>query len=108
METRSKTLLHPFSFETPNLGGVMRENENTFLALEMRKGIFIQQLEVNINFDEASECWKANKKSIGNGCYHYICLQKTKTGNKCNRKPEINSDFCKIHNKNKNKNKNSL
>ena len=79
MQTRSKTLLNRFSFETPILGDVVSKNKDTFSALEMGKGIFIQQFRVNINFDEASECWKANKKSIGNGCYQYICLQKTKT-----------------------------
>ena len=29
--------------------------------------------EVNIDFDEASNFWKQNKKSIGNGQYKYIC-----------------------------------
>jgi hypothetical protein len=29
--------------------------------------------EVNIDFDGASNAWKANKKSIGNGQYKYIC-----------------------------------
>lgn len=62
---------------------------------QLKKPLF----EVNINFEEASECWKANKKPIGNGCYHYICLQKTKSGNSCKRKPEQNSDFCKVHSK---------
>ena len=27
---------------------------------------------VNIDFDEASNAWKANKRSIGNGSYRYI------------------------------------
>ena len=31
------------------------------------------EYEVNIDFDEASEAWKANKKSTGGGCYKYIC-----------------------------------
>jgi hypothetical protein len=31
--------LHHFSFETPTLGGVLSENEDTFSALEMRKGV---------------------------------------------------------------------
>ena len=31
--------LHHFSFETPTLGGVLSENGDTFLALEMRKGV---------------------------------------------------------------------
>ena len=33
-----------------------------------------QQLyEVNIDFDAASEAWRTNKKSVGNGFYKYIC-----------------------------------
>lgn len=32
--------------------------------------------EVNIDFDAASEAWKANKRSIGNGSYRYVCCKK--------------------------------
>jgi hypothetical protein len=53
--------------------------------------------EVNINFDEASEAWRANKKHTGNGMYKYICCGITKTGKKCNRQPLSNYDYCKIH-----------
>jgi hypothetical protein len=34
--------------------------------------------EVNIDFDSASEAWKANKKSIGNGMYKYVFEKKEK------------------------------
>jgi len=34
--------------------------------------------EVNIDFDSASKSWKANKRSIGNGCYVYIYSNKGK------------------------------
>jgi len=53
--------------------------------------------EVNIDFDEASIAWKANKKSNGNGTYKYCCIQKTKEGKPCPRKPLSGCDFCKIH-----------
>lgn len=53
--------------------------------------------DVKINFDEASEAWRANKKSIGNGHYKYICTQKTKTGNHCKRESLKFCDHCKIH-----------
>ena len=53
--------------------------------------------EVNIDFDEASEAWKSNKKSNGNGTYVYICMETTKKGNKCARKPLSGAEFCKIH-----------
>ena len=59
-----------------------------------------QQLEFNFDFDHSSECWKANKKTIGNGCYTYICGFLLKNGNPCLRSPVKNKDFCCIHNKN--------
>ena len=56
---------------------------------------------VEIDFDGASSDWKANKKPTGNGCYKYICSQKTKSGKQCKREclPECNS--CKTHNNSK-------
>jgi hypothetical protein len=53
--------------------------------------------EVDIDFDEASEAWRANKKHIGNGMFNYICSGSTKSGNKCNRQPVLNSEYCKTH-----------
>ena len=52
---------------------------------------------VEINFDEASEAWKANKKSTGNGCYKYICSKKTILGNPCKRESLAGCEYCKIH-----------
>ena len=58
-----------------------------------------EQLEYNfvIDFDLASEAWRANKKSIGNGSYKYVCSSICKSNNRCNRTPVINENFCKIH-----------
>jgi hypothetical protein len=53
--------------------------------------------DVVIDFDEASLLWRANKKSIKNGCYKYICFQTTKSGNKCKRESLVGQEFCKIH-----------
>ena len=39
--------------------------------------------EVKIDFDEASEAWKANKKYIGNGTYKYVCAKRGKNNNCC-------------------------
>lgn len=55
--------------------------------------------EVDIDFDGASEAWRSNKKQVGNGMFKYICCGITKTGNKCNRQPVLNSEYCKIHKK---------
>ena len=61
----------------------------------------LQELEFVFDFDNASECWKANKKSIGNGCYTYICGAVLKTGGVCQRSPMKCSDFCSVHSKKK-------
>lgn len=79
--------------------------------------------EVNIQFDEASNAWKANKISIGKGQYEYItppqptaelenitctvhelppqqnmCNGFWKTGKKCTRIPFYKNEFCYWHN----------
>lgn len=60
--------------------------------------------EVNIDFDEASEAWKSNKKYIGNGTYKYMCCGHYKNGKPCNRTAtfdilDLKDDgmYCKIH-----------
>ena len=56
--------------------------------------------EVNIDFDDASEAWKANKKSTGNGCYKYVCGHiSLKTGKKCMRELKDTCDKCHYHKK---------
>lgn len=53
--------------------------------------------EVKINFDEASEAWKANKRSIGNGSYRYVCCKKGKNNNMCIAKCLPGEDYCRTH-----------
>jgi hypothetical protein len=57
-----------------------------------------KELEVNIDFDEASAAWRANKKSTGNGCYKYICEHKNKKNIKCGNNPVLGVNFCSRHN----------
>lgn len=52
---------------------------------------------VEIDFDEASKEWRSNKRSIGNGCYKYLCNYKCKTGDKCKREPKQGNDYCSTH-----------
>jgi hypothetical protein len=59
--------------------------------------LHIVEYEVNIDFDEASAAWKANKKSKRNGTYRYVCQGLTKTGKKCSREPFPGCDFCSWH-----------
>jgi hypothetical protein len=55
--------------------------------------------EVNIDFDEASEAWRANKKCLKNGMYAYICGKIMLNGNSCSRNRATGGDYCKMHNK---------
>jgi hypothetical protein len=58
----------------------------------------INQLEVNIDFDDASKEWHKNKKSIGNSQYKYICtIVTTNKGQICNKVCYKNTDKCWIH-----------
>jgi len=56
-----------------------------------------QTLDVNIDFDEASHYWNANKKRTGNGTYKYVCGKTLKNGKFC--KKNINNELftCHIH-----------
>ena len=55
--------------------------------------------EVNIDFDEASRCWKQNKKPTGNGCYKYVCSHLKKDGTVCGKGCYHSSEFCWSHRK---------
>lgn len=57
--------------------------------------------EVNIDFDGASEAWKANKRYVGNGTYRYICSKKGKHNNQCIAKCLPGEDYCRTHLKTK-------
>ena len=61
------------------------------------EGLAQPLLKVEVDFDEASKAWKANKKSIGNGCYKYICTKITKTGKQCKTDSLCGREYCKFH-----------
>jgi hypothetical protein len=61
--------------------------------------IMHRELEVNIDFDEASKAWHANKKSIGNSHYKYICEISTKTGKLCGKVCYKCESYCWSHRK---------
>ena len=50
-----------------------------------------------IDFDAASIAWRANKVSIGNGSFKYICGTLTKKGKPCRNTPKKNCSKCHIH-----------
>jgi hypothetical protein len=54
--------------------------------------------EVNIDFDEASKCWKQNKIKLNDGCYKYKkerCIALTKNGAQCKHK--TSNTYCSLH-----------
>jgi hypothetical protein len=53
--------------------------------------------EVDIDFDYASEAWKSNKISIGNGSYKYVCKNTGITGKSCTRKCLAGEEYCSTH-----------
>lgn len=53
--------------------------------------------DVTFDFDAASAAWKANKKSIGNGSYKYVCCKLGKNNDFCNRKCLAGENYCKTH-----------
>jgi len=50
-----------------------------------------------IDFDAASNAWKANKVSKGNGTYTYACEGKKRDGCKCSLPVSGRTDFCRRH-----------
>lgn len=52
---------------------------------------------VDIDFDNASACWRQNKKALGNGMYKYVCSQIKKDGTKCEVVCYKNGETCWAH-----------
>jgi hypothetical protein len=84
-KTESLGLALPIHF----LQKVEQKTESLGLALPFPK--------VEVDFDEASSAWKLNKKSIGNGCYKYVCVKIKKTGAHCKNDSIKNCEHCKYH-----------
>lgn len=78
----------------------MYKNQN-MQTRSQTKALLNQQIQSNnfdtFDFDEASRAWKANKKSIGNGSYVYVCQKKNKNGEFCKRKCLTGEHFCRCH-----------
>jgi hypothetical protein len=53
--------------------------------------------KVNIDFDGASESWKANKRPTSNGSYKYVCAKKGKNDNCCIAKCLPGEIYCRTH-----------
>jgi hypothetical protein len=74
---------------------------NTRSKSQGRTNVEVQltnQLEVNIDFDDASKEWHKNKKSIGNSQYKYICtIVRNNKDEICNKVCYKNNETCWIH-----------
>jgi len=76
------------------------ESFKQLILLKMQTRSQTQQIyEVNIDFDDASNAWKQNKKYIANGTYKYICHNLKKDGTNCGKSCYKNSDLCWHHSK---------
>jgi hypothetical protein len=53
--------------------------------------------EVEIDFEEASILWKANKSILGNGTYKYVCKNMCTSGKRCIKKCITGQDYCSVH-----------
>jgi hypothetical protein len=52
----------------------------------------------DIDFDEASRCWRANKKYMGGGVFSYKCQYfSEKTKKYCSNKLVKQHIYCKYH-----------
>ena len=80
MKTRSQTNINP-------------ELDDSFEDVQINPSKL--ELKIDINFDEASSLWKANKKPIGNGMYRYICGRMSQKGKICQKVPMRSCNFCK-------------
>ena len=50
-----------------------------------------------IDFDLASDCWRANKMSIGNGMFKYVCPFMKIDNTRCGRNVKKGCTSCRYH-----------
>jgi len=55
------------------------------------------ELQVDIDFDYASQCWNHNKIKLGPGSYKYVCGKPLKNGGFCKRRQCKDNEHCYIH-----------
>jgi len=101
MFTRSKARNQLTNAVVNNIDNIININSETTKTETKKNNIHDREqeplYEVNIDFDDASKQWHANKKFVGNGMYKYICPKITKSGNVCGKKCLPWLDCCKMH-----------
>jgi hypothetical protein len=94
MNTRLKTKMQKTSYPNKSSDKISLESE---MKREKQLNLPNQLYTVDINFDEASDEWHANKKRVGHN-YVYICNQTViKTGTKCDKVCYKDGLTCFIH-----------
>jgi hypothetical protein len=100
MNTRSQTRMQKNSSinKLPNKISLESEMKREITSCSPKKQLNIpNQYTVDVNFDEASTFWHANKKRVGHN-YVYICDQVViKTGSKCGKVCYKDGLTCFIH-----------
>jgi hypothetical protein len=79
-----------------------QSNQNKQIKFKILNGT-TTPFEVNIDFDDASACWRQNKKALSNGMYKYVCPQLKKDGTKCGIVCYKVGQFCWQHRKSESK-----
>ena len=77
---------------------VKKQMSKTDITKQYNENIVAQildqgQYSVDIDFDDASKEWSANKKRVGQ-MYIYVCGTKLASGKRCQNKPSNNLDRC--------------
>ena len=100
MQTRSKSLQNK---STPIVQDIQNKSTPIVQDIQTESTPIVQDIHkqniflVNIDFDEASEAWNANKKRVGH-MYLYVCGKLLPSGKRCQRKSFNNDGFlCKLH-----------
>jgi len=57
----------------------------------------LDELKFEIDFDDASNAWMANKRRLPNGCYQYVCGSELKSGKRCQKRPLLTEEYCVLH-----------
>jgi hypothetical protein len=101
MQTRSQTKKQKTSRNVEANIFIKIEDELSEMSCKKKENKSEKELETNLefvyDFDYASECWKSNKKYVGNGCYKYMCQSVTKKGKPCVRTALHGEINCKMH-----------
>lgn len=92
MQTRSHTKKHDQIGFISNNDATDTYHENIIKQI-LDKPSTKLSYSVDIDFDEASREWSANKKRVGQ-MYLYVCGTKLSSGKRCQNKPSDNLDRC--------------